>query len=393
MARRQCASSSSAWCERMDQTLPLDVAIAKAAAEGRVPTFDVDDEALAAAMNGDGDAPPEFAFDDDDDDDDDERSDTSSVWSESEDGDDGNHARDVSASEDDGSETETESIDASELPNWLKSIKDGGGADAAPATSVDEFTDAAHREPPKTRNEIEREAPTTVPVIESDEAIAKIGRVASVVGSTVVIQTFPATTNDDADPLDEDSVLCLGDRRGLGVIEEVFGPVSAPLYSTRLPSKEQCADAPDVRVGDDAFVVLGRSRKIPTKGLYRKGYDASGKDDEEVEDDGEFSDDEAEAEAKRANKPPGKKRSASARGKKAPPPPPSPMGGGGMFGMRGLPRPPPPPPPPSMAMGQMGIHQGQPMMMVPVSVDARGQPVFVMPQQRPPPPPPPPKPQ
>jgi hypothetical protein len=41
----------------------------------------------------------------------------------------------------------------------------------------------------------------------------------------------------------------------------------------------------------------------------------------------------------------------------------------------------------------MGIHQGQPMMMVPVSVDARGQPVFVMPQQRPPPPPPPPKPQ
>ena len=32
---------------------------------------------------------------------------------------------------------------------------------------------------------------------------------------------------------DEGTVLCLGDRRALGRVEEVFGPVSAPLYALR----------------------------------------------------------------------------------------------------------------------------------------------------------------
>ena len=38
----------------------------------------------------------------------------------------------------------------------------------------------------------------------------------------------------DGHPLDENSVLCLGDRRVLGRIEEVFGPVAAPLYLVRV---------------------------------------------------------------------------------------------------------------------------------------------------------------
>lgn len=32
---------------------------------------------------------------------------------------------------------------------------------------------------------------------------------------------------------DEGTVLCLGDRRALGRVEEIFGPVSAPLYALR----------------------------------------------------------------------------------------------------------------------------------------------------------------
>ena len=42
--------------------------------------------------------------------------------------------------------------------------------------------------------------------------------------------------------LDEESVLCTRDRRGLGAIEEVFGPVSAPLYALRLPEEVTAED-------------------------------------------------------------------------------------------------------------------------------------------------------
>ena len=214
--------------------------------------------------------------------------------------------------------------------------------------------------------------------IGSDEAIEAVGRVVSVVGRTMVVQSGrgDATRERETDldgvdeTLDEESVLCTRDRRGLGAIEEVFGPVSAPLYALRLP-EEVTAET-----GDEVFVVVGRSRRIPNVArLYKKGYDASGKDDEEVVEEEEFSDDEEEAAAKAARKKAsGKKRSSGARGGGAKP---SPMGGGGMFGMRGLPR--PPPPPPSAAMGQMGgggappppSAAGQPMMYVPVRYDAR----------------------
>ena len=42
-------------------------------------------------------------------------------------------------------------------------------------------------------------------------------------------------------------------------------------------------------------VVEGMHRVLDTRGLHSKGYDNSGKDDEEVEDDEEYSDDEKEA--------------------------------------------------------------------------------------------------
>ena len=161
--------------------------------------------------------------------------------------------------------------------------------------------------------------------------------------------------------------------------------------------------APKVAVNDEVYVVVGRARTIPNvRSLYKKGYDASGKDDEEVANDEEFSDDEAEAAAKAAKKKPGKKRTTSGRIRETRPSPPSPMGGGGMFGMRGLPRPQPPAhyaqagAPPAGAPPAYGAPgQGQPMMSVPVQYNAQGQPVIMMPppaRGAPPPPPPPPPP-
>ena len=38
-------------------------------------------------------------------------------------------------------------------------------------------------------------------------------------------------------PLDESSVLCLGDRRVVGKVEDVFGPVSAPMYLLRVRTR------------------------------------------------------------------------------------------------------------------------------------------------------------
>ena len=163
---------------------------------------------------------------------------------------------------------------------------------------------------------------TPVAAIGSDEAIEAVGRVVSVVGRTMVVQSGrgDATRERETDldgvdeTLDEESVLCTRDRRGLGAIEEVFGPVSAPLYALRLP-EEVTAET-----GDEVFVVVGRSRRIPNVArLYKKGYDASGKDDEEVVEEEEFSDDEEEAAAKAARKKAsGKKRSSGARAAAAP---------------------------------------------------------------------------
>ena len=352
---------------------------------------------------------PEFTFDDDDDDDGDGDGDESSEWSDSDD--DPDEALD---DDDDDASTSCESIDAKDLPEWLRRARDG------PPRTAEEKDDAAHDGPPRTRNEIAAEARAVAPVptIEANEEIRAVGRVTSVVGRVVVVSSATGTVgrasgamtslDDAAETLDEESVLCLRDRRGLGVIEEVFGPVSAPLYSVRLPAKESEDGedaAPKVAVNDEVYVVVGRSRTIPNvRSLYKKGYDASGKDDEEVANDEEFSDDEAEAAAKAAKKKPGKKRTTSGRNRERRPIPPSPMGGGGMFGMRGLPRPQPPahyaqagatPAGAPPAYGAPG--QGQPMMYVPVQYNAQGQPVIMMPPPArgaplPPPPPPPPPP-
>lgn len=50
-------------------------------------------------------------------------------------------------------------------------------------------------------------------------------------------------------PIDEGSVVCKSDRKALGRIDEVFGPVPRPLYTVRtssaveLPCFARCRDA------------------------------------------------------------------------------------------------------------------------------------------------------
>ena len=113
------------------------------------------------------------------------------------------------------------------MPRWLEDIKNGVDRD------LDD--DACHAEPPRTKNEIPAETrppPPPPPPVAPDEAIVPIGDVVSVVGDVVVVQSLPNTP-----PLDEESILCLETRQGLAAIEEVFGPVAAPLYAFRAPSE------------------------------------------------------------------------------------------------------------------------------------------------------------
>ena len=230
---------------------------------------------------------------------------------------DGSDSSEWSDSSDD---EDVEELDLANMPKWLEDIKNN--------VKTDFDDDAAHAEPPRTKNEIAADAvppPPPPPPIGPDEALVAVGDVISVVGDVVVVQSLPGI-----EPMDEESVLCLETRKGLGAIEEVFGPVAAPLYAMRMPAARQTGDVVpkngddakdddakddqsddraetyvsslDVKVGMRVFAVEGRRRALDTRGLRTKGYDNSGQNDEEVAEDEEFSDDEREAEAKKKRK-------------------------------------------------------------------------------------------
>jgi H/ACA ribonucleoprotein complex non-core subunit NAF1 len=64
--------------------------------------------------------------------------------------------------------------------------------------------------------------------ITSDDAITLAGTVLSIIEGTVVVRAAPGSR-----ALNEGSILVLEDRSILGVVEDIFGPVQAPLYALR----------------------------------------------------------------------------------------------------------------------------------------------------------------
>ncbi|XP_061346745.1 H/ACA ribonucleoprotein complex non-core subunit NAF1-like [Gastrolobium bilobum] len=84
----------------------------------------------------------------------------------------------------------------------------------------------------------------------------------------------------------------------LGLIDEIFGPVKNPYYIVRFNSEKE---VPEGIHGGTLISCVPEfaSHLLNNKDLYKKGYDASGANDEEVSDEEEFSDDEREAEYKR----------------------------------------------------------------------------------------------
>lgn len=108
--------------------------------------------------------------------------------------------------------------------------------------------------------------------------------------------------------LEEGSVICFSDGRVLGTVGETFGPLTSPFYSIRLPP-------PPYPYPSSADLERGARVYFPSTPEYRKFVDmhavrdprfrsdASNVYDEEVgEDEMEWSDDEAEAAARRSRK-------------------------------------------------------------------------------------------
>jgi len=202
-------------------------------------------------------------------------------------------------------EDDTEILDAAELPNWLKDIKETG---REREKADEEDVDATNISPPRTKNEIVNHVPEMpdVPEIGAEEEIELVGQIVSVVGDVCVV----ASEKEDQAPLDETTPLCSEERFGLGFVEEVFGPITKPMYTMRYDKKKcKSANAPEkMTVGVKIFCVRSMKKTLMPEKLYSKGYDNSGANDEEIDDDGEFSDDEAEAEAKRKKNPKQRKR-------------------------------------------------------------------------------------
>ena len=129
-------------------------------------------------------------------------------------------------------------------------------------------------------------------MVTTDEAIEPAGSVLSVFDGMVVVQGLESQR-----ALDESSVLCLEDRSLIGRIEEVFGPITQPLYALRwsgttgapvsLQSGARIFSVPRLC----GFIPLDEIRSTKDKPVHGEALDVNEGDDEVY-----FSDDEQEAE-------------------------------------------------------------------------------------------------
>ncbi|PRQ53040.1 putative translation protein, beta-barrel [Rosa chinensis] len=180
---------------------------------------------------------------------------------------------------------------------------DEEGAEVA-WSDVDIFDEGDEEEeaikgPIRSKNELEElpPVPSVNVTLEPHHQMLPVGVVLSVVGTKVIVEGV-----EKHNPLNEGSILWITESRSpLGLVDEIFGPVINPYYMVRYNTESEIPAG--IEVGTPiSFVQEFADHVLNNKDLYRKGYDASGANDEEVSDEAEFSDDEKEAEYKRLQK-------------------------------------------------------------------------------------------
>lgn len=144
--------------------------------------------------------------------------------------------------------------------------------------------------------------PTLEIEISPEDAISLAGTVLSVIEGTIVVRAAPGSR-----ALNEGSFLVLEDRTMIGAVEDIFGPVQAPLYALRYNpggGGGTAAAALPGELGPDAKVysVDKLAQFVAEESLRVKGYDGDLTEEAEgaaADLEQQFSDDEAEAMYKR----------------------------------------------------------------------------------------------
>ncbi|CAG7908969.1 unnamed protein product [Brassica rapa] len=155
------------------------------------------------------------------------------------------------------------------------------------------------KDPIRSKNELKDLPP--VPAVdvslEPHHVTLPVGVVLSVMSTQVIVEGM-----EQHSPLTEGSILWITERRTpLGLVDEIFGPVKCPYYIVRFNSESEVPEG--VSQGTPvSFVADFAQHILNIKELQKKGYDASGDNDEEIPDELEFSDDEKEAEYRRMQK-------------------------------------------------------------------------------------------
>ncbi|CAK9158923.1 unnamed protein product [Ilex paraguariensis] len=183
-------------------------------------------------------------------------------------------------------EGEIRDSDAHKMVAWSDDDDDeenGGGSSAL-------------RGPIKSKNEL-GDLPPVPPVnvtLQPYHQTLPVGVVMSIMGTQVIVEGM-----EKHNPLNEGSILWITESRSpLGLVDEIFGPVKNPYYMIRYNSDSEVPAG--IQQGTlISFVPEFANHVLNDNNLYKKGYDASGENDEEVFDEVEFSDDEKEAEYRR----------------------------------------------------------------------------------------------
>ncbi|KAJ8543456.1 hypothetical protein K7X08_005979 [Anisodus acutangulus] len=159
----------------------------------------------------------------------------------------------------------------------------------------DDDEDTGVKGPIKSKNEVQvlPPVPEVTATLEPHHQMQPVGIVTSIIGAQVVVEGV-----EKHNPLNDGSILWITESTSpLGIVDEIFGPVKNPYYIVRYNSDQEVP--PGIQPGTlISFVPEFSNHILNDNSLYKKGYDASGENDEEVSED-EFSDDEEEAEYKK----------------------------------------------------------------------------------------------
>ncbi|KAK8142507.1 hypothetical protein G3M48_008668 [Beauveria asiatica] len=154
----------------------------------------------------------------------------------------------------------------------------------------------------RTKNELTDEPVIARPdvVITDDMPLEALGAIEHIVDTTALVA---GVTPGEYQVLDSGSVLCTASRVVVGAVAETIGKVTRPMYTVRFNSADEIAEL-GLAVGTDLYYTPAHATFVFTAPLKAvKGSDASNLYDEEAApDEVEFSDDEKEAEHKRAAK-------------------------------------------------------------------------------------------